>query len=200
MCIQTRSDVNSTGHICRHSLLVYVIWRQTKGHRVTWTPSNTRWMTSRPANSWPCMVKSGKTCFQSVSADGNAYHCAMRRPQYVTSLNWPTGHLQPTRMWPKTTQKQTDHQAEVQSLTGYWALGSRDAWVLPRSCCRSSGGGPLECPWQGCGRQFPAGMPCHGSGSQSIRFWETPHGFTEGDSWCQTSSHCSPNPSSPLSV
>ncbi len=62
----------------------------------------------------------------------------------------------------------------------HWLLsvGSRDAWVLPCSRWRSSGGGPLECPWQGCGRQFPAGMPCHGSGSQSIRFWETPHGFT----------------------
>ena len=48
-----------------------------------------------------CVVKSSKTCLHPVSPDGNTYHGAIRRPQYVTSRNWPSGDLQPARMWPK---------------------------------------------------------------------------------------------------
>jgi len=116
-----------------------------------------------------CVVKSSQTCPHPVSTDANTYLGAIRRPQYVTSLSWPVGHLQPARMWPKTTPKQ--NWPSVWGPDTHWLLrvGSRDAWVYPWCRWRPSGGGPLECPWQGCGRQFPAGMPCHGSGSQSPR-------------------------------
>lgn len=129
MCTYTRSDRNSSCHICRQCLLLYFTLRQLEGSRVTWMPSNTWWVTSL-AICDPCLVKSSKTCAHPVHTDGNTCHRAIRRPQYVTSLTWLGGHLQPAKMWLETTQKQTDHQFRVQSLDGYWV------WpTVMRGCC-----------------------------------------------------------------
>lgn len=67
-----------------------------------------------------CVLKRNKTCHHPTSIDGNTQHCAIRWPQYVTSLNWPSRCLQTARMWTETTQKHTDHQSGVQSLASYW--------------------------------------------------------------------------------
>lgn len=76
-------------------------------------------------------MKSRKICSHTVSSDGKAYHRAIRQPQCVISLNWPNSDLQPARIWPETTQKQTDHQTGVQSLTGYWVWAARMHGCFP---------------------------------------------------------------------
>lgn len=52
-------------------------------------------------HSWPLCGETQQNMPSPCVSDGNAYHHAIRQPQYVTCLNWPRSHLQPARMWPK---------------------------------------------------------------------------------------------------
>lgn len=164
-------------HICKHRLLLYFMLRQTEGRRVTWTPSNTRWLTSQAICDF-CLVKSSKTCPHPISTDGNTYHRAIRWPQYVTSLNWPSSHLQPARMWSKTTQKQTDHQSRVQTLTDYWK------WAVGmHGCCPAATGDQVVVDlWNARGKDVGTssqlGCPATAVVPRVSGSGKPPHGFT----------------------
>lgn len=127
---------------------------------MTRTPSNSTWMTSR-AICDPCSTKPQ----HAVSVDGKH---TITQPQYVTSHGSAFFHRQPAGMHPETTPKN--------KLTIIQGSSSEDTWVLPFCDCTSNGGGPWNAHEKDVGASSQLGCPANCHGSQSVEFWETPHG------------------------